>query len=243
VGDGTHGNTRRRPRVVLNAAGTAPLRGVRQIDAAAETTCALLTAGTVRCWGENGEGGLGTGGTDDQDLPVPVVTVDGPPLSDVTQISVGPDDGCARLANGEVRCWGSDFRHRDGNPDVQHEAARRAHPVLAASGIGSLGGVTAVETGGDQTCARLESGQVLCWGEGGYLGNDTNVRSELPAVVVDLDGTGPLTGVSLLSTGDQHTCARLTTGRVACWGDNDAAQLGDGTTTPRLRPVLVQQAV
>lgn len=38
---------------------------------------------------------------------------------------------------------------------------------------------------------------------------------------------------------DQNTCALTTDSRVFCWGQNHHGQLGDGTTTTRLKPVLV----
>ncbi len=40
-------------------------------------------------------------------------------------------------------------------------------------------------------------------------------------------------------TGNAHTCGISTDNRLFCWGDNREGQLGDGTTTRRLRPVLV----
>jgi alpha-tubulin suppressor-like RCC1 family protein len=42
-----------------------------------------------------------------------------------------------------------------------------------------------------------------------------------------------------VSPGAYHTCGVTTTGRVYCWGYNYFGQLGDGTTTQRLRPVAV----
>ncbi|HEY6098933.1 MAG TPA: hypothetical protein VIW03_05860, partial [Anaeromyxobacter sp.] len=47
-------------------------------------------------------------------------------------------------------------------------------------------------------------------------------------------------GTTALAAGDAFTCALLTNGEVACWGANEAGQVGDGTvTTPRPAPHLV----
>lgn len=40
-------------------------------------------------------------------------------------------------------------------------------------------------------------------------------------------------------TGNGHTCGVTTDNRLFCWGANQEGQLGDGTTTRRLRPVPV----
>ncbi|MBI2394114.1 MAG: RCC1 repeat-containing protein [Deltaproteobacteria bacterium] len=42
-----------------------------------------------------------------------------------------------------------------------------------------------------------------------------------------------------LAAGSHHTCAVAADGTVACWGDNNCGQLGDGTNVDRLTPVTV----
>ncbi|HEY8257612.1 MAG TPA: hypothetical protein VIG08_08130 [Gemmatimonadales bacterium] len=42
-----------------------------------------------------------------------------------------------------------------------------------------------------------------------------------------------------VSAGGIHTCGVTTDDRAYCWGGNNLGQLGDGTTTQRLRPVAV----
>ena len=42
-----------------------------------------------------------------------------------------------------------------------------------------------------------------------------------------------------ISAGAAHACALMSSGHVACWGNNLRGQLGDGTTTSRWRPALV----
>jgi alpha-tubulin suppressor-like RCC1 family protein len=86
----------------------------------------------------------------------------------------------------------------------------------------------------------LASGAVRCWGD------DDN--GELGDGAVPL-GTGtspsrPTLGgpASSVSAGSNHSCALLTSGEVWCWGGNLSGQVGDGTTTQRIKPVPVTLA-
>ena len=67
----------------------------------------------------------------------------------------------------------------------------------------------------------------------GGLGGKTTSFSPFGAV-----DPGPLVFTSI-TAGDLHTCGITVGGRAYCWGLNTFGQLGDGTTTQRLRPVLV----
>jgi alpha-tubulin suppressor-like RCC1 family protein len=67
----------------------------------------------------------------------------------------------------------------------------------------------------------------------GQLGNATTTSS---TTFVQVPG---LTGVVQVVAGQDHTCARRGDGSVVCWGDNDFAQLGDGTLITRVTPVAV----
>ncbi|MCI0687377.1 MAG: Ig-like domain-containing protein [Sporichthyaceae bacterium] len=57
------------------------------------------------------------------------------------------------------------------------------------------------------------------------------------------DGTGSarvlVLGFFVVSAGLGHSCGVTIAGAAYCWGDNDHGQLGDGTTTDRIRPVPV----
>lgn len=49
----------------------------------------------------------------------------------------------------------------------------------------------------------------------------------------------PLTNVSAIAAGSQHTCAVTTAGRAKCWGYNGDGELGDGTSVHRPVPADV----
>jgi alpha-tubulin suppressor-like RCC1 family protein len=71
VGDGTLA-ARHLPVAVKNPAGTASLGGVTQIAPRDVHSCALLSGGSVVCWGANATGQLGDGTTTNRSRPVAV---------------------------------------------------------------------------------------------------------------------------------------------------------------------------
>jgi alpha-tubulin suppressor-like RCC1 family protein len=77
--------------------------GVAQVVAGAGHTCALVTGGEVRCWGNNVFGQLGDGTVMERHQPV-TVTLAGP----ATELTAGAFHTCALLASGALHCWGLD---------------------------------------------------------------------------------------------------------------------------------------
>lgn len=160
-------------------------------------------------------------------------------LTDVEEVSAGAEFSCARSGNGQVRCWGYGAFGQLGN----EATGDQYQPVVVVNttGSGPLTGVTQLSSGWSHSCVVVDGGQVRCWGENGegQLGDGTRVDAFRPVVVSNDTGTGALTGVVAVAAGEAHTCALKSNGQVRCWGDNSQGQLGDGTTTDRLRPAAV----
>ncbi len=133
--------------------------------------CGLLKDGTVRCWGRDslappvtpdggemvGDGALGRGvavSTLEGATPAKVVG-----LSNVTQISVGPNFGtCARTSDGSVYCWGRNDFGQLGRP---HSEQRLPTPTR----VEGIPPVDHVELGSSIGCAIGSSdGALYCWG-------------------------------------------------------------------------------
>lgn len=215
---------------------TAPIRtvpgdviglttGVSVMAAGGGHTCALTSAGGIKCWGQNGNGKLGDGTTTDRFTPVSVSGL----TSGAVAIAASGEHTCAVTGAGGVKCWGWNFFGQlgDGTKTI------RLTPVNV-NGLHS--GVTAVVAGGFHTCALTNASGVKCWGSNylGQLGDGTTTSRLTPVNV-----SGLTSGVTAITAGEDHTCALTGTGGIKCWGWNFFGQLGDGTTTDRLTPVDV----
>src|SRR5262249_53923804 len=91
----------------------------------------------------------------------------------------------------------------------------------------NISSVSRAAGGGAHTCARKTDTSVWCWGNNfaGELGDGTMTDSNVPVPVKRTNGSS-LLGVTQLTCGDAHTCARLSDSSLACWGLNQQGRLG-----------------
>ena len=192
-------------------------------------SCALLENGDVRCWGQSSDGQLGLGyfafiGDDELPTAVPPVSLGGP----AQQIVAGGFHTCALMVDGTVRCWGRNAQGQLGLGNTNYVGDDELPSAVGPVDVG--GTVVQLEAGFGHTCARLDTGEVRCWGFAalGELGSGSTENigdDELPSSVAVVDVGGPVTQ---LSTATDHTCALLDTGAVRCWGFGEFGQLGYG---------------
>ncbi|MBU3717222.1 MAG: hypothetical protein FGM45_02835, partial [Actinobacteria bacterium] len=140
-----------------------------------------------------------------------------------------------------ARCWGIRDYGNLGDGEVDGSTATTATTVLTGVGGPPLANVVAVSVGGYFSCALIANGTVNCWGDNSNseLGNGSGASQSNFPVQVTRNAGGPLTGVTAISAGESHVCARRTNGTVECWGQNLFGQLGDGSNTPRNRSITV----
>jgi alpha-tubulin suppressor-like RCC1 family protein len=215
VGDNQARVNQYRPRQVAGGA-----TNWRSVSADVFHTCAVRTIGRAWCWGRDPLGELGDG-PGDSSSGVPRQVAGG--RTDWASISVGTAFTCARRTTGRLFCWGRDEEGTFGDGPADNSSPV---PVPAAGGTA---GWSTVSSGGQHVCARRTTGRLFCWGynASGALGNGGGTPAVEPRPVQVAGGATDWTSVD--SSEDYHTCARITTGRIFCWGLDDRGQLGNGT--------------
>lgn len=241
-GNGTFGrlgngdtNYRSTPTPVATSSVYGGEKRATAIAAGSNQACAIWD-GNAYCWGLGTNGRLGNGDTN-QSTPHPVYTGDVLEGRTVTAIATGGNHSCA-IADGQAYCWGLGGNGQLGNAST---SSRTTPVAVSTSGVLAGKTVTAITTGTDHTCV-LADGHAYCWGGGTYgnLGDGTTMSRTTPVAVTT---SGALAGktVTAITAAGGRTCA-VAGGHTYCWGIGVQGALGNGDTTDRLVPTLVENS-
>lgn len=129
------------------------------------------------------------------------------PVNDIQRLSLSEQHGCAITLGGALRCYGNNGQGQLGN-GASGAYAKFAEQIIA-------GGVTAVATGQQHTCA-IAGGALLCWGDNsdGQIGNGKAGGIVVkPTQIIDAD-------VTAVAASLNTTCA-VVRGALRCWGRNN----------------------
>lgn len=173
---------------------------VRRVAVGRSHSCAVISTGDLKCWGDNSSGQLGDGTVLSKTTPI---------SSDVTgvvDVVLGDGFTCALKVGGTVACWGT-------NSLGQLGVAGGSVSTPTSVTVDGDHSVLSLSASATRVCAVLSNATVKCWGE-----SITGIASP---------GTFATT-VANVSIGDHHGCATLHNGNVQCWGDDSEGQLGDG---------------
>ena len=228
LGDGTTNDSSTPVQVV----GLPMNDAVMAIAAGGGHSLALTAKGQVWAWGANFSGQLGDGTMIDKSTPVQVKGLPDPAADPVIAIAGSGAYSLALLKSGQVYVWGT--------PPGFARASFTSTPVP----VTGLPDVVAIAAGPAHSLAVTANGQVWAWGDNstGQLGDGTTANSATPVPVVGLPADDPVVAVGAggFSRVGAHSLARTKGGRVFAWGWNCCGQLGDGTTTDSVTPVLVK---
>jgi alpha-tubulin suppressor-like RCC1 family protein len=164
----------------MAAIAALPLGGnVLSIGAGNEFACALISGGTVKCWGRNNYGQLGvnnttTYGNAAQTMST-VTAISLGATRTATAITVGSGQACAVLDNSTVTCWGYNGNNGAG---IAEGAGRLGRGVGGNNNTGDAGGempaaalnigtglfALRAVTNNSTTCVQTTTGFVKCFG-------------------------------------------------------------------------------
>jgi len=191
-------------------------------------TCAVIDDGGLRCWGTGPLGypaDRGTVGDDEHPYEAGDVRTGAP----VEKVALGDDFTGLLYEAGNVRCYGNNgfgqlgYGHTD---DIVSEPSDVSDVELGEP-------AQDIASGGDVTCALLNSGAIRCWGRfvmrcSGYgddmeMVGDDEIPADKPAIEIG-------SAVAEMRVGGTHMCALLAggDGKVRCWGFGVNGALGYG---------------
>lgn len=153
--------------------------GVIQIAPSRYSSCALLTGGFVKCWGDNDYGQLGNNNLGVNSLlPVDTNLANLAVGEAVADIGTGEDQACLRTDLGAVYCWGRDHAGQLGDGAIGGSVARPQASLITS-------GATQLSVGRYHSCVYTSDDKVKCWGLGnfGQLGQGNTSNSATPLEV------------------------------------------------------------
>lgn len=224
----------------IGSSGTTPVTTpvqVQGITAAVQAAASVANAisvdrdGTVRVWGDNGNGQLGNGTAAVGGIPAQMTNVTG-------VVSVAAGDGFSIVArtSGTVFGWGA-----DGTAQLGIGLAFSPNTSTAVQTV-TLSTAVSVAAGASHTLALLSTGALWGWGSNAndQVGDGTSGGSKASPVAVAIPA-----GVVAMSAGNLHSLAihqdsSTQVRTVWSWGENALGELGNGSSsTPIATPAAV----
>lgn len=197
-------------------------------------SCAITQNGSLKCWGNNSDGQLGTGDLVNRTAPTPVILMG--MITPIRQVTAGNGFTCAIDALKRVYCWGRNDLAQLG---LGHVASPQPLPTLNPF----ISNAVDVSAGDQHACVIVNgpsAGKTTagCWGANDQLQVGCVLAScptpqKTPVAVINMLDVG----VTDIDAGVSHTCA-VVDGLAFCWGDNKSGQLGsrsapNDSATPR----------
>lgn len=196
-------------------------------------TCAVLSDGTLQCWGANSYGQLGNGGAGVLCVEGFALCSNGPvavssPPASWASVSGSLRSTCGIDSTGAAFCWG------EGRAGQLGQASQASSKVPVAVTGGLTFKQLAPSTGADLACGLTSADALFCWGAAARGQAGTGSVRQLATSPYVVGGTQTFAAAAV---GELHACALdKTSSQALCWGANGAGQVGDGTQTDRTTP-------
>jgi alpha-tubulin suppressor-like RCC1 family protein len=206
------------------------VQGAVAVAASGADDAVLLANGTVLAWGENRDGQLGDGTTEEKDVPTPVAGLTG-----VRAIALGGESSLgghllALRSDGTLWAAGGNARGQLGDGTIVSRSV--------AVRVAALSGVSAISTSADHSLALLSDGSVWAWGGDSF--GQLGVRATAICHRGDYCVLAPArTGVNATAVAAGRLYSLVVSrGQVLAFGDDNRLLLGLAGPS-RTKPTVV----
>jgi len=184
--------------------------------------CAVDDADAITCWGQLGR--------DANWNDVLYAEIADDAREPVVQLELGAAHACALYESGRLGCWG-EVSPASGHPNNDMTFNGSLNVIEPPAGTS----ITDLLVGSDDSCMRVDNGELLCWGNRHGSSTPTNDSTYATAGV-------EATLLSMVPVRDSDwnsgQCMLFTNGSVGCYGVGvDASQRGNATM-PQDRQVM-----
>ena len=212
-------------------------------------SAALKADGTIWTWGNNSDGQLGIGDNVSKTYPIKVMEIE-----NAIDVSVGYYDTVVVKKDGTVWSWGYNGYGQLG--DGTSSSRTSSVQVIRQDGA-PLTKIVKVSAGNYRTVALDEDGNVWVWGyrcgsSAVKFANLKNIIDISPNYAVNQSGEVfkvdtqqiklQLANIIRVSESSNHALFLTKAGKGYSIGANNKGQLGDGTTTAKSDPVMIQNS-
>jgi alpha-tubulin suppressor-like RCC1 family protein len=168
-----------------------------------DSNCGILASGAVQCWGSG------------------MRTIGG--IASATALEMGDHSGCA-LSGGKAYCWG---QNSSSKLSIATDSVNWTAQVMKLADGSDATGITSVSVGLANACVII-GGAVYC---AGANDNEQIVQGTGAATIyARLTQIAGVSNAVQVAVGRYFVCARLSTGKVVCWGENAQRQTGPVAT-------------
>jgi uncharacterized repeat protein (TIGR02543 family) len=235
LGDGTTANNSTSTLIIFP--GLQVGETIEQISTGSAHSLAVTSTGRLYAWGRNNIGQLGDGTTVNKLIPT-LISFTGLEAGEmIEQVNASLSYSIALTTNGRVYAWGGNGGGQLGDGTTVNKLIPT---LISFTGLEVGEKIKHVSSIGNHNLAITTNDRLFAWGRNnaGQLGDGTTVDKYTPTLITF---TGLEVGETIeqISTGNSHSLALTTNGRVYAWGLNNEGQVGDGTTVNKLIPTLI----
>jgi uncharacterized repeat protein (TIGR02543 family) len=213
---------------------------ITQVSLGSFHSSAITSNGLLFTWGLNSSGQLGDNSTTNRNVPTIITARFSLGSGEtITQLSLGSFHSSAITSNGRLFTWGRNSNGQLGDGTTTDRTTPTEITERFNLSVGET--ITQLSLGSFHLSAITSNGRLFTLGlnSSGQLGDLTTTMKSIPTEITTLFNLKAGERITQVSLGFDNSSAITSNGRLFIWGLNGSGELGDGTTTNKYLPTLL----